>query len=142
MIQNAFVGAYTNQVGALSKGSQNITKGAIDAAALGLGVAGFTGALGDTGFAKGAEHALAGRVGGIGGNIMLATIQEKKESIRLAQKHKQETIRTLKGLEKSAFKLEKKQELKTPAEILHTSLGDFPADSEMGKKISEAEEVE
>ena len=136
MIQNAFVGAYTNQVGALSKGISTISSGVKDTAAVGLGVAGITGALGEGVAGKAASHYGAGRIGGIGGNIMLATLQEKKETARLNKKRQEANIKTLKGLTKQA------QELKTPAEMLHTSFGDIPAESELGKKIKEAEEVE
>ena len=136
MIQNAFVGAYTREVGALSKGISTISSGAKDAAAVMFGVAGITGALGEGVAGKAASHYGAGRIGGIGGNIMLATMQEKKETAKLKHQRQQANIKTLKGLTKQA------QELKTPAEILHTSFGDIPAESELGKKIKQAEEVE
>lgn len=136
MIQNAFVGAYTNQVGALSKGISTISSGVKDATAIGLGVAGITGALGEGVAGKAASHYGAGRIGGIGGNIMLATLQEKKETARINQQRQQANIKTLKGLTKQA------QELKTPAEMLHTSFGDIDSSSELGKRMLEAEEVE
>ena len=81
MIQHAFTGAYTSQVSAQSQGINTITSGIKDAATLVAGVLGFSGALGSGALAKGAEHALAGRVGGVGGNIMLATMQQKKERL-------------------------------------------------------------
>lgn len=136
MIQNAFVGAYTNQVGALSKGISTISSGVKDAAALALGSAGISGALGEGVAGKAASHYGAGRIGGIGGNIMLATMQEKKETARINQQRQQANIKTLKGLTKQA------EELKTPAEILHTSFGDIDPSSELGKRVLEAEEVE
>lgn len=138
MIQNAFVGAYTREVGARNKGISTITSGVKDAATLAMGVAGLSGALGDGAVAEASEHMLAGRVGGIGGNIMLATMKEKQETIKAKEKLQEKNIKQLKGLQSKAAKVE----LRTPAEILHTSWGDFPADSEMGKKIKQAEEVE
>lgn len=135
MIQNAFVGAYTNQVGALNKGISNISSGIEDTAAVALGIAGISGAFGEGVMGKAASHYGAGRVGGIGGNIMLATLQEKKETARLNQKRQQAILKRLKGLTKEA------QKLKTPAEMLHTSFGDVDPNSDLGKRILEAEEV-
>ena len=80
MIQNAFKGAYTSQISAQNQGINTISSGVKDAATLVAGALGFGGALGEGALAKGAEHTLAGRVGGVGGNIMLATLQQKKDS--------------------------------------------------------------
>lgn len=131
MIQNAFVGAYTNQVGALNKGISNISSGIKDTAAVALGIAGISGAFGEGVMGKAASHYGAGRVGGIGGNIMLATLQEK-----------QDTARINKQRQMAAMKIQKAQELKTPAEMLHTSFGDVDPNSDLGKRILEAEEVD
>ena len=130
MIQNAFVGAYTNQVGALNKGISNISNGIKDATAVALGVAGISGAFGEGVMGKAASHYGAGRVGGIGGNIMLATIQEKKETAKINRQRQM-----------AAMKIKNAKELKTPAEMLHTSFGDVDPNSDLGKRILEAEEV-
>lgn len=131
MIQNAFVGAYTNQVGALNKGISNISSGIKDATAVGLGIAGISGAFGEGVMGKAASHYGAGRIGGIGGNIMLATLQEK-----------QDTARINKQRQMAAMKIQNTQELKTPAEMLHTSFGDVDPNSDLGRRILEAEEVD
>lgn len=138
MIQNAFTSAYTNRISAQSRVGSTISSGIKDAATLAMGVAGFSGALGTGAVAKGSEHLLAGRVGGIGGNIMLATIQEKEETVKAREKLQEQNISKLKKLQDKATKVE----LRTPTEILHTSFGDIPAESELGKKIKEAEEVQ
>lgn len=80
MIQHAFTGAYESQVSAQNQGINTISSGVKDAATLVLGSMGFSGQLGTGAFATGAKHALAGKVGGVGGNIMLATMQQKKDT--------------------------------------------------------------
>lgn len=130
MIQNAFVGAYTNQVAAQNQGISNISSGIKDAAAVGLGIAGISGVFGEGVVGKATSHYGAGRIGGIGGNIMLATLQEK-----------QDTARINKQRQMAAMKIQNTQELKTPAEMLHTSFGDVDPNSDLGKRILEAEEV-
>ena len=89
MIQHAFTGAYTNQVSAQNQGINIITGGVKDAATLAMGAAGFSGALGSGVAAKAAKYNLAGRVGGIGGAIMLSTLQEKKASAAAKEEQKQ-----------------------------------------------------
>lgn len=91
MIQHAFTSAYTNQV---SQRNQLVGTGigaAKDAATLIGGVSGFGG---ESVAAKGASHALAGRIGGVGGNIMLATLQEKTTTMK-ANQEKTEFIKSL-----------------------------------------------
>lgn len=89
MISNAFKGAYTNQVAAQNQGINTLTSGVKDAAILASGMAGFTGALGSGPVAKAAKYSLAGRVGGIGGAIMLSTMQDKKASAEAREEQKQ-----------------------------------------------------
>lgn len=76
----AFKESYINEVNQQNQGINNISQGIKSAAVLALGISGFTGGLGDGALAKGAQHTLAGKVGGIGGNIMLASLNQKKES--------------------------------------------------------------
>ena len=89
MISNAFKGAYTNAVAQQSQGIGNITQGVKDAATVVLGSLGFAGAYGASEggqlMSMASKHALAGRVGGIGGNLMLATLEEKKADTELNQ---------------------------------------------------------
>lgn len=80
MIQHAFTSAYTNQVAQQNQVINTAWGGIKDAATLIAGGLGFSGALGEGVVAQGTKHALAGRIGGIGGNIMLGTMEEKKKT--------------------------------------------------------------
>lgn len=81
-ISNAFKGAYVNQVSQQNQGIKTITQGVKDLATTAMGIAGFTGALGGGALAQGAMHSFAGRVGGVGGNIMLSTLMEKENTVK------------------------------------------------------------
>lgn len=157
MIQHAFTQAYTQQVSAQNQGINTITSGAKDLATLVAGVAGF--ASGSTGaLASATQHALAGRVGGIGGNIMLSTLQEKTTTVQSMQKVEQmfsasqvsnvisEKLGT-NPINNTARKqlstvfetltqssAEKQQKTLKPIE---TSLGKIDPSSELGKRIME-----
>ena len=156
MIQHAFSSAYTNQVQAQNQGINTITGGIKDAATLIAGVAGFSGALGNGALATGAKHALAGRVGGVGGNIMLATMQEKKDTAQVNQERKnlftaEEVGSTIKAqlgdnpINRAAVKqlgtvFETLQKAKEEQIInkkgnIESSIGDIDPNSELGKKI-------
>ena len=63
--------------------------GIMGVATMALAALGFSGALGEGTVAKAAQHYAAGRIGGIGGNIMLATMNQKKETAKEKQKQKQ-----------------------------------------------------
>lgn len=78
MISNAFKSAYMSEQNAINQVGTNVTNAMKGAGTLIAGIAGFTGALGDGAVANAAKHNLAGQIGGIGGNIMLATMDEKK----------------------------------------------------------------
>ena len=78
MISNAFKSAYMSEQNAINQVGTNVTNAMKGAGTLIAGIAGFTGALGDGAVAIAAKHNLAGQIGGIGGNIMLATMDEKK----------------------------------------------------------------
>lgn len=81
-ISNAFKGAYVNQISQQNQGISTITQGVKDVATTAMGIAGFTGALGGGALAQGAMHSFAGRVGGVGGNIMLSTLMEKENTVK------------------------------------------------------------
>ena len=81
-ISNAFKGAYVNQINQQNAGIGTITQGVKDLAVTAAGIAGFSGALGSGALAQGAMHAFAGKVGGIGGNIMLSTLMEKEDTAK------------------------------------------------------------
>lgn len=146
MLSGAFKGAYTNAVSQKSQGIGNITQGVKDIGTVALGVAGFTGMLGDGVIAKGAKHALAGRVGGVGGNIMLATMEEKKASATTQiinnanmspkgmdmesgdyKKQVQTVFETLTNSSKNDIINKKGQ--------IESSLGTIDPNSELGKKV-------
>lgn len=130
MISNAFKGAYTNEVAQQTQGIGSISQGVKDAATLLVGSLGFTGVLGEGPIAKGAEHALAGRVGGIGGNLMLATLQQKQATAKAASQVTE------------AIKEDQSQQVQTVFEaminkrgMIETSLGEVDPKSEFGQKI-------
>lgn len=156
MIQHAFKSAYTSEVEAQNRGINTITSGIKDAATLVAGVLGFAGALGNGALAKGAEHALAGRVGGVGGNIMLATLQQKKETAKAEEnKNKlftsEEVGQTITNqLGDNPINRAAKKSLSTVFETLvkakdqniinkkgqiESSIGDIDPNSELGKQI-------
>jgi hypothetical protein len=156
MIQHAFTSAYTNQVGSQLKTFDTGLTGVKDAATLAAGILGFSGALGSGAIAKGAEHALAGRVGGIGGNIMLATLQQKADTAKVKKETKnlltaEEVGQTIESqLGDNPINRAAKKSLGTVFETLvkakqegiinkqgqiESSMGDIDPNSELGKKI-------
>lgn len=155
MIQHAFTSAYTNKVSAQNQAIGTVTSGIKDAAALAIGVAGFAGALGDGAIATGAKHALAGRVGGVGGNIMLATLKEKKDTAQAKEESKvftaEEVGSTIKSqlgdnpINRSAMKSlgtvfetlmkAKEAEIINAKGKIESSIGEIDPNSELGKKI-------
>lgn len=156
MISNAFRSAYQNEVTQQNQGIGNITSGVKSAVTLALAIAGFSGALGSGAIAQGAEHAFAGRVGGVGGNIMLATLNQKVASEQANQNNERmfsgkevaETIQSQLGdnpINRPAVK-----QLRTVFETLsmaqqegainkkgniESSIGDIDPNSELGKKV-------
>lgn len=151
MIQHAFSSAYSNQVSQQNQGISNITRGIKDAATLAAGVAGF--ASGSEGIAAtAAEHNLAGRVGGVGGNIMLATLKEKEAAAKAREQQKMkftaEEITSQLGdnpINRPALKQlntvfdtlmkAKEQGMVDKKGQLDTSLGKIDPKSELGKRI-------
>lgn len=114
MISSAFRSASQNEASQRNKGISTITKGVSSAAVAVAGALGFAGGLGEGVLAKSSEHALANRIGGIGGNIMLATLDEKKQS---------------------AISNEEKGQLFTK-ESISSSLGDNPINRAAKKKLN------
>ena len=156
MIQHAFTSAYTNQVSTQNQVINTAVGGVKDALTLAVGAAGFAGGLGDGALAKGAEHALAGRVGGVGGNIMLATLQEKKDTATVNQERKnlftaEEVGSTIKAqlggnpINNAAMKSlgtvfetlakAKQEQVINKKGNIESSMGDIDPNSELGKKI-------
>lgn len=152
MLSNAFKSVYTNQVSQQAKGVQTITSGVKDTAIAALGALGFSGALGEGAVAQGAQHTLAGRIGGVGGNIMLATLNEKKETAQAQEAREptytKEQIQSALGenpINRSAIKqlntvfdtlqMAKQQDLLSKKGQIKTSMGEVDPTSELGKKI-------
>lgn len=160
MISNAFKSAYTNKVGGELQNVSNITSGIKSAATLGLGAAGFSGALGTGLVAKTAKYALAGKVGGIGGAIMLATMEEKKQSAQdqkdiEAMFSKEDVVKTIQSnLGDNPINNAAKKRLSTAFEklteakekgiinkkgMIETNMGEIDPNSELGKKLVQGE---
>ena len=156
-ISNAFKSAYTNQVAQQNQGINTITSGVKDLATAVIGVAGFAGALGSGAAATAAKHTLAGRIGGVGGNIMLSTLQEKKDTANAKQQNAQlfsveditNTISSQLGgnpINNNAVKqlstvfetlqAAKSQKLINKQGKYQTSIGDIDPNSELGKRIT------
>lgn len=152
MISSAFKGAVQSEVQSQTQGINTISSGVKDASTAILGALGFTGALGSGDMAKVAKHTLANRVGGIGGNLMLATMEEKKETTQnnkaFTAEEVGETIKSQLGdnpINRSAMKqlstvfdtLQKAKEenIVNKKGMIESNLGDIDPNSELGKKI-------
>lgn len=146
-ISNAFKSAYTNQVAQQNQGINTITSGVKDIATTIAGVAGFTGALGSGALAQGAKHALAGRVGGVGGNIMLSTMQEKTQTAKANEEigklfTNDEVSKTISSNKQLGTVFEtlqraKEQNLLNKKGTIDSSIGEIDPNSELGKKVLE-----
>lgn len=152
MISSAFKSAYTQKESARNRGLGNISEGIKTAGTLALGVAGFTGALGEGALAKASQFAMAGKVGGVGGAIMMATMQEKADTAKaqkmFTEQEVQDTIAS--NLGDNPINNAAKKQLSTVFEKLtqakesgiinkkgniESSMGDVDPNSELGKKI-------
>lgn len=154
MISSAFKGAYQNEVSQQNQGINTITKGVTDTATAVIGALGFAGALGSGTVATASKHALANKVGGVGGNLMLATMQEKQETgtnnKTFTAKEVSDTIATQLGdnpINRSAIKQlgtvfetlqrAKEENIINKKGVIESNLGDIDPNSELGKKILE-----
>lgn len=145
-ISNAFKSAYTNQVTQQNQGINTITAGVKDLATTIAGVAGFTGALGSGVLAQGAKHALAGRVGGVGGNIMLSVMQEKTQTAKANEERgklftSDEVSQTISSTPVDTvfetLQRAKEQNLLNQKGTIDSSIGEIDPNSELGKRIVE-----
>src|SRR5574344_1453248 len=125
-ISNAFKGAYVNQVSQQNQGISTITQGVKDLATTAMGIAGFTGALGKGALAQGAMHSFAGRVGGVGGNIMLSTLGDNPIN-RSAKKQLATVFETLQRA--------KADKIINKKGTIDSELGEIDPNSELGKKV-------
>lgn len=139
MISSAFKSAYTNKVGQQNQGINTITGGIKDSATVVMGALGFSGALGEGMLADASKHVFANRVGGIGGNIMLASMEEKKSD--------QETNAKISSMVNKTPEVAQKNmviDYLTNKGKIATNMGDVDPESELGKniiqKLSEKEE--
>ena len=97
MISNAFKSAYTNEVSSQAQGINTISTGVKSAATAIAGGLAFGGALGTGAVAKAAKFGLANQVGGVGGSIMLASMESKtmaNEASSLVSSVSQEQLST------------------------------------------------
>ena len=122
MIQHAFSSAYTNQIAQQNQIVNTAWSGIKDAATLIAGGLGFSGALGEGVVAQGAKHALAGRVGGIGGNIMLASLEEKKKTQKANAIKLEFLNKTIEGLKGNPINYTAIAQLQTVAEKLSKNI--------------------
>ena len=90
-ISSAFKSAYTNEVNQQNQGINTITSGVKDVATVVAAVVGFPGLAKGSTISNAMVHTFAGRVGGVGGNIMLASLQERKDLIK-AQKQQSSSL--------------------------------------------------
>lgn len=154
MISNAFKGAYQQEVSQQNQGINTITKGVTDAVTAVIGALGFAGALGSGTTASISKHALSNRVGGIGGNLMLATMQEKEETgtnnKTFTAKEVSDTIATQLGdnpINRSAMKQlgtvfetlqrAKEEDIINKKGMIESNMGKIDPNSPLGKKILE-----
>ena len=91
MISSAFKSAAQNVASQQTQFANNISKGVGDAATVAAAVAGFPGLAKGSAISSAMVHTFAGRVGGVGGNIMLANLQERTALIK-AQKQQSSSL--------------------------------------------------
>lgn len=84
MISSAFRSAAQNAANQQTQFANDISSGIKDTATLAAGIAGLSTLGTGSALSSAAAHTFAGRVGGIGGNIMLASLQERKQAIKAA----------------------------------------------------------
>lgn len=88
MISNQFRSAAINEANQQNQLKSTRASGVKDLSIAIVGAMGFSGSLGDNIVSDAAQHVAANRVGGIGGNIMMATLQEKQASAKQQQQLK------------------------------------------------------
>lgn len=79
MISSAFKSAYQNEFNQQSQMLNTINTGIKDLGTAMVGMLGFNGTLGSGTMAKAAKLGLANKIGGIGGALMVATMDEKTQ---------------------------------------------------------------
>lgn len=88
MISSAFKSAAQNEAAQQTQFASNISSGIKDVATTVAAIAGLK--MPDQSLFKNASQAVfANQIGGVGGNIMLASLQERKEAIKAAKKQQE-----------------------------------------------------
>lgn len=157
MISNAFKGAYQNEVTQRNQGISTITSGVKDLGTAVLGALGFSGALGTGATSDVFKHTLANRIGGVGGNLMLASMDEKVSDAKQLDAMKQgsftreevgSTIKAQLGdnpINRAAIKqlntvfdtlqMAKEQNIINKEGNIVTNFGEVDPNSDLGKKL-------
>lgn len=151
MISNAFKGAYTNEVSQRAQSQSNIASGVKAIGGAILTAMGFT----SGGLGKGLQGAIA-KVGGLGGAVMNAQMDEKKVSAETKEENQklftsEEVASTISAqlgdnpINRSAKKqlntvfetlqMAKEQEILNKKGKIDTELGEVDPNSELGKRI-------
>ena len=120
MISSAFRSAAQNAANQQTQFANNISSGIKDAATLAAGIAGFSTLGTNSTLSSAMAHTFAGRVGGIGGNIMLANLQERKDLIK-AQKQQSSSLA---------------EGLSLASGLVSQTLGDNPINRNASKQLS------
>lgn len=151
MISNAFKSAVTSEQSAKLQTASTITSGIKDVASAVLMALGFSGTFGEAGQTA-AKHFAANKVGGVGGNIMLASLDEKKDTLQnkpdFTREEVTQTISSTLGdnpINRSARKqlntvfdtlmMAKESGIINKEGKIVSSLGDIDPTSELGKNI-------
>ena len=151
MISNAFKGAYTNEVSQRAQSQSNIASGVKAIGGAILTAMGFT----SGGLGKGLQGAIA-KVGGLGGAVMNAQMDEKKVSAETKEENQklftsEEVASTISAqlgdnpINRNAKKqlntvfetlqMAKEQEILNKKGQIQTDMGDIDPNSELGKQI-------
>ena len=148
MISSAFKSAYVNQVNQQNQGINTIASGVKDLGTAITGILGFSGALGSGTLAKAAKFGLANKIGGVGGALMVATMDEKtqpkgtpvtQENVlgALGDNPINNTARKQLTTVFEQLNLAKEQNLMTKEGKIASPMGDVDPNSNLGKKILE-----
>ena len=152
MISSAFKSAYQNEFNQQSQMLNTINTGIKDLGTAIVGMLGFNGTLGSGTMAKAAKLGLANKIGGVGGALMVATMDEKTQTKQEPQGTPvtQENVLGALGdnpINNTARKqlttvfeqlnLAKEQNLMTKEGKIASPMGDVDPNSNLGKKILE-----
>lgn len=112
-----------NESAQINKTFGNVSSAILDSAAVVTAALGFSGALGEGVTGQALGHAAAGRIGGIGGHLMLATMNQKKDSAKAREENE------------ASFSLSKVEE------AVNIGLGDNPINRSAAKSVKTVFEI-